>query len=114
MTENNDLNKEDILEKVNSIFHQLNGDSLSGHLFEDNTKLISCRHEIIFNINANVLEENELGETVGSKAICTKNYHIPVPSDKDYNEYMDSFFSFLENCISQAAIKSNEETKTND
>ena len=26
-------------------------------------------------INANVLEENELGETVGSKAICTKNYH---------------------------------------
>jgi len=76
-------------------------------LLESTEKLISCRHEIIFDITANVLEENDLGEPVGTKEICVKKYHIPVPSNKDYNEYMQVFFSYLEKNITNAAINAN-------
>jgi hypothetical protein len=76
-------------------------------LLDSPEKLISCRHEIIFDIIANVLEENDLGETVGTKEICVKKYHIPVPSNKDYNEYMQVFFSYLEKNITNAAINAN-------
>ena len=73
-------------------------------LLESTEKLISCRHEIVFDITANVLEENDVGETVGTKEICVKKYHIPVPSNKDYNEYMKAFFSYLEKQMTDAAI----------
>ena len=66
-------------------------------------KLIDCKHEIVFSVVANVLEENEKGEAVKSKKICSKNYHIPVPEGVDYDMYMDSFFSFLENCLAESA-----------
>jgi phosphatidylethanolamine-binding protein (PEBP) family uncharacterized protein len=71
-------------------------------------KLISCPHEIIFDIKATVMEENEKGEVVGCKEICRKDYHIPVPPKKDYNLYMESFFEYLEKCIT-SSIKHSEE-----
>jgi hypothetical protein len=70
---------------------------------DDPVKLLSCAHEIIFSITANVMEENEHGETTRCVEVCNKNYHIPVPPLKDYNVYMDTFFKFLENCIASAA-----------
>jgi hypothetical protein len=76
-------------------------------------KLISCQHEIIFNVTANVMEENEKGETVRTKEICSKNYHIPVPPDQDYNLYMKTFFSFLEECLANSANNASEK-KTNE
>ena len=71
-------------------------------------KLIDCPHEIVFTITAQVLSQNERGEIVGSKDICTKNYHIPVPIDKDYHSYMEVFFNHLENKILQSVSDSNE------
>lgn len=71
-------------------------------------KLISCRHEIVFDITANVLQENEEGEVIGTTKICRKNYHIPVPADKDYDEYMVAFFDYLENCIANTASTVNQ------
>lgn len=72
---------------------------------EELEKVISCPHEIVFTINANVLTENEKGELTGTKEICVKNYHIPVPIDKDYKEYMSVFFKYVEdqivNCINK-------------
>lgn len=79
-------------------------------------KILICPHEIVITVIANVLEENEKGETIGSKDICQKNYHIPVPATHDYNEYMNAFFSHLENCIEQSAknATNNSELKTNE
>lgn len=71
-------------------------------------KLISCPHELVFNVKAHVLEENEKGEVIGTKEIMVKNYHIPVPPGIEYNKYMDSFFKFLENCILSAANHTQE------
>lgn len=72
---------------------------------EELKKVVSCPHEIVFTINANVLTENEKGELTGTKEICVKNYHIPVPIDKDYKEYMSVFFKYIEdqiiNCINK-------------
>ena len=66
---------------------------------KDLDKLIDCAHEIVFTINAHVLSQNEKGELVSSREICVKNYHIPVPIDKDYNNYMTTFFEYLEKKI---------------
>jgi hypothetical protein len=74
-------------------------------------KLIDCPYEIIFDIKATVMEENEKGEIVGCKEICKKDYHIPVPPKKDYNIYMQSFFEHLEKCIISSAKHSTEQTK---
>lgn len=77
-------------------------------------KILSCPHEIVFTIIANVLEENEKGETIGSKEVCQKNYHIPVPAAHDYNMYMDSFFKYLENCIKSSAKHATEKSEPKD
>jgi len=74
-------------------------------------KMISCPHEIVFTVRALVLEENEKGETMGCKEVCQKNYHIPVPSTKDYNAYMECFFKYLENCITSSAKRATEDTE---
>lgn len=75
-------------------------------------KLIQCAHEIIFNITAHVMSEDEKGEITNSVEICTKNYHIPVPFNKDYKSYMNIFFNHLEqsiiNTISDANDKAEE------
>jgi hypothetical protein len=77
-------------------------------------KLIECAHEIIFNITAHVMTEDEKGEVTSSVEICTKNYHIPVPFNKDYKSYMSVFFDHLENSIINTISDTNdkaEETK---
>jgi hypothetical protein len=74
-------------------------------------KAIACPHEIVFTINANVLTENEKGELTGTKEICVKNYHIPVPIDKDYKEYMSVFFKYIEDQIINCINKTDEATK---
>jgi hypothetical protein len=103
--------KEQLYKEYIALFNQFTGSSqrLNPDLIEGKKKLISCRHEIVFNINARVMEEDELGNAVATTAICTKNYHIPVPSDKDYNVYMKSFFEYLESCLSKSAQYSKKE-----
>lgn len=84
-------------------------ESIRDELDNSSKKLISCPHEIVFKITANVLEENEKGELIRSKEICTKNYHIPVPIDQDYNVYMKTFFTFLEGCLEKSINHSEEQ-----
>lgn len=74
-----------------------------GDLDDSDKKLIACPHEIVFNITANVLEENDKAELIGSKEICSKKYHIPVPIDKDYHIFMTAFFQHLESCLESSA-----------
>lgn len=76
-------------------------------------KLLMCPHEIVITVIANVLEENEKGELIGTKDICQKDYHIPVPPKHDYNNYMHSFFSHLETCITSSAKAATQESEIN-
>lgn len=70
-------------------------------------KMIDCPHEIIFTINARVLAQNEKGELIDTREISVKNYHIPVPIDKDYKNYMSIFFKYLEDKMIDAIDYSN-------
>jgi hypothetical protein len=79
-------------------------------LFEGQNKKISCKHEIIFNITASVINENDKGEDAGYEEICTKYYHIPVKEDADYKEFMNSFFNFLEGCLANSAKNAYEKS----
>jgi len=67
--------------------------------YNSTTKLTNSPHEIVFDITASVFEENSKGELVGTKEICTKKFHIPVPIDKEYELFMKTFFTHLEQCI---------------
>lgn len=106
----NDTEKQKILEALDSIKNQFAGVSLGNFIQQDNSKLIECRHEIVISVIAHVLEDDDEGNSVGSKEICKKNYHIPVPSNRDYNEYLDGFFKFLENCMSTSVNKLDSES----
>lgn len=77
-------------------------------------KLIQCTHEIVFTVTARVLEENLKGEIVGEKEVSIKTYHIPVPIDKDYNNYMATFFKYLEDKMIETIDHSNETSKEKD
>lgn len=74
-------------------------------------KLIDCPHEIIFTINAKVLAQNEKGELIDTREISVKNYHIPVPIDKDYKNYMAIFFKYLEDRMVDAVDYSNKNSQ---
>jgi hypothetical protein len=74
-------------------------------------KLIQCTHEIVFTVTARVLEENLKGEIVGEKEVSIKTYHIPVPIDKDYKNYMTTFFKYLEDKMIETIDHSNETSK---
>lgn len=86
------------------------------HLFEEQNKLIDCPQEIVFTVLANVLSQNDKGEYIGSKEICKKKYHIPIPEKQDYNIFMQSFFQFLEGCLASSAkhAYSKEEKQSNE
>lgn len=99
----NDQDKQKILDALDAIKQQHDTSSLSDSIGVSSEKLIDCKHEIIIQVVARVLEEDDVGKTVGAKEICQKNYHIPVPSNRDYNEYTKGFFDFLENCMSTSA-----------
>lgn len=72
-------------------------------LFEGKQKKIACPYELVFNISAYLMEENESGEDMSSKQVCGKNYHIPVKDGADPQIFMDAFFSYLENCLTESA-----------
>jgi len=78
-------------------------------LASDNQKVTTTPHEIVFDITATVLSENEKGEAVATKEIMTKKFHIPVPIDKDYNKFMGVFFGHLEGAILESTQKAYKE-----
>lgn len=94
-----------MLGKLQELYDESNLSENKEDLTGKATKLIDCPHEIIFKITANVLEQNEQGELVSSKEICTKNYHVPVPMSENYKEYMSTFFEFIENGLVSSANK---------
>lgn len=105
--EYSDLEKEKIIEAFEAIKKQykIGSESLASDIYmdSDGAKLIDCRHEILIKVTAHVIEQDVAGTTVGTKEICQKNYHIPVPESKDHNIYLSGFFDFLEGCMSQSA-----------
>jgi hypothetical protein len=110
----NENHNGDILDKLRGILDPEQYELIKERIFEgesnffpEDTKLIDCPHEIVFSINANVLEQNEDGQTIGSKELCVRTYHIPIPPHKDYKEYMDAFFGFFETTL-QASIEQAE------
>jgi hypothetical protein len=94
--------KKKMMEALDAIKNQYSSADLANMIKMDHEKLIECRHEIVISVLANVMEEDDTGQTVGSKEICKKNYHIPVPPNKDYQEYLSGFFNFLEGCMSSS------------
>ena len=82
-----------------------------GEIFEEQTKLTTAPHEILIKVNANVLEQNEKGEYVGSKGMFEQNYHIPVPTGVVYGDYVDSFFGFIKTAIIDTITKTDDKTQ---
>tara|TARA_B100000902_G_C26407748_1_gene480824 strand:+ start:38 stop:346 length:309 start_codon:yes stop_codon:yes gene_type:complete len=76
----------------------------------DNTpkKLIDAPHEIVFTVEANILEQNEKHENIGSRLIHKTNFHMPVPEGKDAMEYMDGFLQHFQQCLLNTEEKINE------
>lgn len=111
MTDNNELNKQKIMEILDAVRSQSSDHDLGHLIASDHAKLIECRHEILISVMANIMEEDDTGQLVGSKEICKKNYHIPVPSDKDYNHYLKGFFDFLEGCMKNSIDHANQTSK---
>lgn len=111
MSDFNESEKKHILEHLDKLKQQmgLGSEELADVIAGSSSKLIECQHEIILNVTGKVYEENTEGQTVSAKHICQKNYHIPVPPSKDYNEYLAGFFSHLEQCIIQSATLNNED-----
>lgn len=115
--ESNNISEEEkqkILEMLHTVRSQVSDHSLHHLIAENHAKLIECRHEIVISVTANIMEEDDMGELVGTKEICKKNYHIPVPSDKDYHHYLEGFFNFLEQCMGSSIEKTNETVKDNE
>lgn len=79
-------------------------------LFQDKKKRIECKHEIIFNITARVMEEDETGQDISCREILTRNYHIPVKEKTDYQEFLHIFLSFFEKCLASSAKEAYEKT----
>jgi hypothetical protein len=95
--------KADEIEKlIYRLYEGINHDPLHDATFLEDKKLIACRHEIVIDVTANVMEEDESGEQVGTKEICKQNYRIPVPSNKDYNVFMKAFFNHIESCMGKS------------
>jgi hypothetical protein len=86
-------------------------DNDNDELNDSPKKLLDCPHEIVFNVTANVLSQNEKGEHTSTKEICTKNYHIPVPIGKDYDSFMQTFFQHVERSLESSYQKTDTEIK---
>jgi hypothetical protein len=113
---NDDKSLKEFYQKVEEMTKQLNVDTYNNSHPEldrllQPQKLVECRHEIVFNITANVMEEDDEGTVIGTVNICRKDYHIPVPANKDYNVYMSAFFKYLEECIANSAKICNENSQ---
>lgn len=70
-------------------------------------KLIDCSHEIVFSVEANILEQNEKHENVASTLIHKRNFHMEVPPKVDPTEYMEGFLKHFEQCLLQTKEKEN-------
>lgn len=103
------VSKEDLIKLLDQIKNQQDSRAnFNASELDENQKLFDCRHEIVFSVIANVIEQDETGQAIASKHICRKNYHIPVPATKDYNAYMSAFFEFLEKALADSAKKAND------
>ena len=71
-------------------------------------KLIDCPHEIIFSVEANILEQNENHENIASKSIHKRNFHMPVPEKEDPMQYMQGFLEHFEKCLLQTEKEKNK------
>jgi hypothetical protein len=72
-------------------------------IFEGQQKKIQCTRELVFNVAAKVMTEDDEGKDIACEEIVVKNFHIPVPENVEYKYFMDAFFTFLENCLSNSA-----------
>jgi hypothetical protein len=77
-------------------------------------KLTDAPHEIIIDVTATVMEENNKGEIVGTKEVCTKTYHIPVPITQSYELYMSTFFEHLQKCLETSTQTANTKVNNNE
>lgn len=98
------------LEKIRALYedpkdHTFNTDP------ENPGKLLRCQHEIVFTVTARVFEENLKGEIIREKDVSIRTFHIPVPIDKNYKDYMKTFFKYLENKMVEAIDHSNTNSK---
>jgi len=80
-------------------------------IFEGKQKKIDCTYELIFNITAHLMKQNDNGEDMSAEQVCAKNYHIPVKEGSDTKIFMDTFFKFLENCLANSAKNAYENSK---
>lgn len=124
--QNKEKIEKEVLDNLKNVLPQDNIDSIRNafesqlNLFPENTKLISCKREIVFSITANVLEEDEQGKNMGSVEIVTQTYHMPVPEDKDYNDFMKAFVGFFEKTMieshqhADASCSKETESKTDE
>lgn len=87
--------------------------SLSNEISQEYEKLLDCRHEIVITVTAKILEQDDTGNPVGIKEICKQNYHIPVPQQKNYHEYMAGFFERLQTCIMSSDKQATESASEN-
>jgi hypothetical protein len=71
----------------------------------DNTpkKLIDSPHEIVFSVEANILEQNNNHENIGSRLLHKRNFHMPVPPQQDPAEYMEAFLKHFETALIESA-----------
>ncbi len=83
-------------------------------LFEGKQKKINCPYELVFNITAYLMKENENGEDMSAEQISGKNFHIPVKDGADPKLFMNTFFEFLENCLSKSAKHAYEQEPKNE
>lgn len=71
--------------------------------FVDETKLTECKFELVFNITASLLQQDETGNLSNTKQIYSQNYHIPVPDEKNHKIFLDTFFKYLEGHILESS-----------
>lgn len=72
-------------------------------IFEGHQKKIDCMYELVFNITAHMMKQDDDGKDMSCEQVCGKNYHIPVKEGSDPTIFMNTFFQFLEGCLSQSA-----------
>lgn len=83
-------------------------------LFEGQQKKIQCTKELIFNVSAHLMTEDADGKDMSCEEVVVKNFHIPVPEDTNHKPFMEAFFSFLENCLSNSAKHAYSNPNTED
>lgn len=71
--------------------------------FIDETKLSDCKFELVFNITASLLEQDNTGNLLNTKNMYSQNYHIPIPDEKNHKIFLDTFFKYLETHILESS-----------